>query len=308
MTTEERVMSLFESANPVPEPDNSTPLTASDYLATLDRRTSTMTLTAIEPEAPEHNNSKRPWLMAAAAVAALTLVAGLILAATRTGEVPVPADQPEPTLPAGEPESKAPTTALDIDGSEASPFDADALIAVGERVVTALNTDDPDTIAQLVSVSADPISVFGATSRVDLVNLFGWINASDWSFELQACEAREPDQVQCTVLQSNDWATAAGAEPAEGTLSLRIEDGQVVSMIYLFDNSPVTSAYGEAFGDFYAFVLDRDRDDAAAMWATAGDGRTLWPTLTDESFELFEQYTAEYVEARTNNTTPTAEP
>ena len=255
----------------------------------------------LTPRSTETNRSPKRSTMLAAAASIVAVIAGLIVI-SRSNDGSEPADQPVPTTVVVET-----TTALGGDGSEAAEFDAEALTAVGERVVTALNTDDPETIVQLVSVSADPISVFGATTRVDLLNLFGWINASDWRFEPQACEAREPDQVQCTVLQSNAWATAAGAEPAEGTLSLRVENGQVVSLIYLFDNSPVTSSYGEAFGDFYAFVLDRDRDDAAAMWATAGDGRTLWPTLTDESFELFEQYTAEYVESRTNNTSPTAE-
>jgi streptogramin lyase len=99
MTTQERVMSLFESANPVPEPGNSTPQTASDYLATLDRRTNTMTLTAIEPEAPEHNNSKRPWLMAAAGVAALALVGGLVAFGTRADDDQLPADQPPQSVP-----------------------------------------------------------------------------------------------------------------------------------------------------------------------------------------------------------------
>ena len=61
------------------------------------------------------------------------------------------------------------------------------------------------------------------------------------------------------------------------------------------------------FEDFYRFVRDRDPDDAAAMWATAGDGRSVFPTLTDQSFELFERYTADYVESRTDSTTPVEE-
>ena len=45
MTTEERVMSLFDQANPVPDPGDRTPTTsASGYLSTLERKSSTMTL------------------------------------------------------------------------------------------------------------------------------------------------------------------------------------------------------------------------------------------------------------------------
>jgi hypothetical protein len=256
----------------------------------------------LAPERNEPSTTSHRWMMVAAAVAALALVGGLILAATRTDEDPVPADQPEPTLPAAEPETEAPTTALGGDDSGTAPFDAAALTAIGEQLVTALDTDDPDTIVQLVSDSADPISVFGATSRADLVSLFGWIDASDWRFEPQACEASEPDRVECTVLQSNAWATAAGAEPVEGTLFLRVENGQVVALRYGGDIS-----FTEYFEDFHRFVRDRDPDDAAAMWATAGDGRSVFPTLTDKSFELFEQYTADYVESRTDSTTPVEE-
>jgi hypothetical protein len=248
----------------------------------------------LTPRSTETDRSPKRSTMLAVAASIVVVIAGLIVI-SQSNDGSEPADQPAPTTVVVD---TSPTTAPVGDDSDAAPFDAAALTAVGMRTVTALNTDDPDAIVRLVSESADPVSVFGATSRADLVNLFGWINASDWSFEPQACEAREPDQVQCVVLQSNAWATAAGAEPVEGTLSMRIENGQVVSLIYLFDNNPVTSTYGEAFGDFYAFVLDRDRDDAAAMWATAGDGRTIWPTLTDESFELFEQYTAEFVDSR----------
>ncbi len=250
----------------------------------------------LTPRSTETDRSPKRLTMLAVAASIVVLIAGLVVI-WQTNDGSEPADQPAPNTVVVD---TTPTTALGGDDSDAAPFDAAALTTVGEQLATALNTDDPDTIVQLVSESAEPISVFGATSRDDLVNLFGWINASDWRFEPQACEAREPNQVQCTVLQSNAWATAAGADPVEGTLSMNVENGQVVSLLYLFDNS-----YGEYFADFYRFVLDRDRDDAAAMWATAGDGRTLWPTLTDESFELFEQYTGEYVESRPNNTTPT---
>lgn len=252
----------------------------------------------LTPRSTETDRSPKRLTMLAVAASIVVVIAGLVVL-SKSNDGSEPADQPAPTTVVID---TTPTTALGGADSDAAPFDAAALTTVGEQLVTALNTDDPDTIVQLVTDSADPISVFGATSRDDLVNLFGWINASDWRFEPQACEAREPNQVQCTVLQSNAWATAAGADPVEGTLSMNVENGQVVSLLYLFDNS-----YGEHFADFYRFVLDRDRDNAAAMWATAGDGRTLWPTLTDESFELFEQYTGEYVESRTNNTTPTEE-
>jgi hypothetical protein len=255
-------------------------------------------VTMLTPRSTETDQSpKRLTMLAAAASIAVVIVGLVIISLTNDGSAP--ADQPAPTTAVVEP---SPTTTRGEDGSDTAPFDAAALTAVGEKLVTALDTDDPDTVVGLVSDSADPISMFGATSRADLVNLFGWIKASEWRFEPQACEALEPDQVECTVLQSNAWAASAGAEPVEGTLFLRVENGQVAAMRYGFDN-----AFTEYFDDFYAFVRDRDPDDARAMWATDGDGRSVFPTLTDQSFELFEQYTADYVESRTDNTTPIEE-
>jgi hypothetical protein len=253
----------------------------------------------LTPRSTETDRAPRRSTMLAVAASIVVVIAGLIVF-SQSDDESEPADQPAPTTVVVE---TIPTTNLSADGSDAAPFDAAVLIAIGEQLVTALDTDDPDTLAQLVSDNADPISVFGATSRAELVSLFGWINASDWRFEPQACEASEPDRVECTVLQSNAWATAAGAEPVEGTLFLRVENGQVAAIRYGSDNS-----FTEYFEDFYGFVRDRDPNDAAAMWATAADGRSVFPTLTDESFGLFKQYTADYVESRTDSTTPVEEP
>jgi hypothetical protein len=112
MTNEEHVMQLFERANPVPEPsDLAPPIRTSGDLIDFRHRSSTMTLTAIEPDAPENHHTRRSWLVAAAA-AVLLLIAGLVVAASRNDDATlVPADSPAPTVapddatnpPAGDP-------------------------------------------------------------------------------------------------------------------------------------------------------------------------------------------------------------
>lgn len=99
MTNEEHLMQLFERANPVPEPSElAPPLRTSGDLIDLQHRSSTMTLTAIEPDAPEHHHTRRNWIVAAAA-AGLLLIAGLVVAATRNDDTTlVPADPPAPTV------------------------------------------------------------------------------------------------------------------------------------------------------------------------------------------------------------------
>lgn len=94
MTTEERVMSLFDQANPVPDPGHSKPTTtASGYLDTLKRESSTMTLSTNDPD----TSPRRLWMgVAAAAAAAAVLVGGLVVA-NRSDEDPGPADVPTTT-------------------------------------------------------------------------------------------------------------------------------------------------------------------------------------------------------------------
>ena len=50
-------------------------------------------------EPGESSNPKRQWLLVAAVIAVLGLVAGLVFIGNRADEEPVPADEPEPTAP-----------------------------------------------------------------------------------------------------------------------------------------------------------------------------------------------------------------
>lgn len=135
MTNEEHVMQLFERANPVPEPsDLAPPIRTSGDLIDFQHRSSTMTLTAIEPNAPEHHHTRRNWIVAVAA-AVLLLVAGLVVAATRNDDTTlVPADTPAPTV--------APDDAANPPAADPAPDDAEA------------PTPDPSTIGEQIPVRA----------------------------------------------------------------------------------------------------------------------------------------------------------
>ena len=62
MTTDDRALDLFTRANPVPEPDQATPtIGATDYLHRLERRSSTMTLTAPQTENPAAPTPPKRW-------------------------------------------------------------------------------------------------------------------------------------------------------------------------------------------------------------------------------------------------------
>jgi hypothetical protein len=147
MTNEEHVMQLFEQANPVPEPsDIAPPIRMSGDLIDFQHRSSTMTLTAIEPNAPENHHTRRNWIVAAAA-AVLLLIAGLVVAATRNDDATlVPADTPAPTV--------APDDAANPPTVDPAPDDAE---------VTAV---DPATVGEQIPVRGDTAAAGQYTTNV----------------------------------------------------------------------------------------------------------------------------------------------
>lgn len=230
---------------------------------------------------PDAAQSPHRTKMLAVAASVVVVIAGIVaIALSRDGSDSTPVDQPVPPI------------TIDI-ATTIAPVDTEALAAIGERLITAFDNGDPDTVAELVADDAEPIDVNGAVAKSELLDLFGWIDASDVRLELQECVGREPDQAQCTVLQSMAWATAAGADPAEGTMFMTIEDGQIVAMRYGRPDS-----FESYYLDFRSFVRQADPAAPEQMWRTTSGGRPF-PVLTEESFELFEQYSTQYVSSLT---------
>ena len=156
MTNEEHVMQLFERANPVPEPSDLAPPTrTSGDLIDFQHRSSTMTLTAIEPNAPEHDHTRRNWIFAATA-AVLLLVVGLVVAATRNDDTTlVPADTPAPTV--------APDDAANPPAVDPAPEEAEAPVADPEP--DEAPAVDPATVGE-------QIPVFGETAAAGRYTTF----------------------------------------------------------------------------------------------------------------------------------------
>jgi hypothetical protein len=174
VTTDERVMTLFERANPVPDNDDiDSPLTASRYLDTLHQRSSTMTLTTTEPEAPEHTETRRwPLLAAAAARVLAPTIGGLVLAARDDKDETPLQEQPPPdslALPVGE---------LGFPGSstDAGTYESDVL-----GVPLTFTVADDWTLWNVrpnnfTLTSTDQLSVFAANDYrlVRFMRVGGW--------------------------------------------------------------------------------------------------------------------------------------
>ena len=182
MTNEEHVMQLFEQANPVPEPSGiAPPIRMSGDLIDFRHRSSTMTLTAIEPNAPEHDHTRRNWLVAAAA-AVLLLIAGLVVAATRNDDTTlVPADTPAPTVA---PDDAANPLAVDpAPDEEATALDPST---VGEQIpvrgVTAAAGQYTTNVLGVDVSFTTPRPLLVIANRTSDVVLIDGYDESDGSF------------------------------------------------------------------------------------------------------------------------------
>lgn len=130
------------------------------------------------------------------------------------------------------------------------------------------------------------------TTKSGLIDLFGYIEAADLRFEVRECVGSEPDQVQCTVLQRSEFATAAGVGPGTATMLMKIEDGQVVALRY---GRP--DGHGRAHDLFRQFIREDDPSALDKMWWSTSSGEP-YALLPEESFELFEKYTQEYLDPK----------
>lgn len=165
MTNEEHVMQLFERANPVPErSDIAPPIRMSGDLIDFQHRSSTMTLTAIKPDAPENHHTRRNWILAAAA-AVLLLIAGLVAATRNDDATLVPADTPAPTVapnpPAADPApDDAEATAVDpaTVGEQIPARGPDATIEAGRYTTNVLGMDVSFTTPRPLVVFANRAS------------------------------------------------------------------------------------------------------------------------------------------------------
>jgi hypothetical protein len=236
-------------------------------------------------ETPTHRPVR--WLMlAAAAVAAI--VVGFVITSSGSDEGPAPADQPTPTPAA---------TSPDEDATDDTPTDsvspaAAALALVGDELMMALAAGDATAATELIST--DATLEFHTAQRADqLAALFGWLAASDYRFEWDACRGVEPGEVRCLGTQANTWTDVAGIDPVRVRMSLLVEDGTITRVVHM----PDWRTWARAFGPFQRFVLDNHPEDVDTMWVVDESGDAGGPAFTDASNELFERYTDEYADA-----------
>ncbi len=167
---------------------------------------------------PDRNDSpKRGWMLAAAAVAGLALVGGLVFATTRSDDDTVPADTPTATLPA----EPAPDAEVDPD--------SDAVVVPAPEPTTAAEVaPEPEPVPEPVTVTLT--GTFSATkefksalSRTGIVGEQTWVGRTQFE-----------GQISGTGYDTGQlWNIPGGSfEYIEGDLTATIEGLGVGSLNY----------------------------------------------------------------------------
>lgn len=147
----------------------------------------------------------------------------------------------------------------------------------------ALSYLDPDAV----------VSINPARSVSDIPAELSWLRATQWRFYVDECSptsfrSEGTHRVMCAVTFDNAWSRVQNLAPdSSSRFTIEVRDGLIVSAMLSY--GPTTSG-NQSYTAFGEWVRDTHPEDAAVMFVydTA-------PALTEESIQLWEQYTREYV-------------
>ena len=254
----------------------------------------------LAPERTDSSVSKpstRRWLIVAAAAGVLALIAGLVVAGTRSDEDPVPADQPEPTAPVVEPEPEAedaPAPELAPDVAESAPED------IALTFIEARNGFDSDLALSLFAPSAvfNRDRAGGAESLEDVPGQYDWFRVLDWTWDVQGCAStpgEESTMVVCEYELENALTRTFGSntrfEVRAGQFEFEVVDGQIVEFSNRFPAIP------DSWGGFLFYIAANHPEEQSAMFREFQGRLNDQPVLTDASMSLWEEYLIEWAEA-----------
>lgn len=218
------------------------------------------------PDRNEQPRGPRVWMVVAAAIAALALIGGLIVAGTRSDEDQVPTDEPEPTVPTVEPELEPEPAAvqepLPFPGADVEPgrYETDLLgmpltfdvaeaatvwTARPNRVLLADSSDlaRPPYPATSRSLSFTRISGWNAREEagdrgyfgpgsIDPEDIDGWAAVNDVTASIPPCcrtvtsGGEVAERVEVVVAGRDTYPLDVRLEPAETNQTSHCSDGE----------------------------------------------------------------------------------
>jgi hypothetical protein len=304
VNTEDRVMAVLASANPMPD-DDSLELDTDGvtYLATLEKRSSEVTQLDTRP--PEQDKSSRWTLVAVAAAAVVILGTALILLTRDSDEV---ATDPPPTT------IVTPTTTPEAT-EELSPELEEAL-----AVATAFTEARRDRDIEKMKVNAveGHINGFIVSSLETMPSEFAWLDAIGWDMEVKGCEVTNPElsrtTIRCDVIHNNTISQALGEGPFEGAYHMKVmyagdeklgvpitETTVSESLQIDFPSFQFTVGTWRPFVTWVEENYPQDIDTMLAGEVQPGEIEMMLtirehrPSLSQESIDLWRQHAAEFV-------------
>lgn len=255
MSNENHVMALLEEGNPAPElaDDISTDVDAATYLAALEQRSRTMTVSETKETREQiPRRSNMPWLVAAIVV--LVLAVGVaVLNQTKTSPV------------AGVPE-------IPLEGADDHPGAAEAFTAV-EAAYAMLNTGDPafaEIRVEEVEIAGYQTYLARVEPRIDVSGCQAR-GSGEWSGEWSGVSDIGPVAGHlfiCEGMETNVLAAIAGLA-APSTLHWVVDDGAVVAVSEVGVGAFVG---GDAFNDAFEDWLGTAHPEASGLARMFTDG------------------------------------
>ncbi len=297
------------SANQIPSLDTlpASALTSAGLLARIDERSMAMTNTTLTP-VHDTGPGNRPnrWrgpLIALAAAAALILLIGVTtFNVLRGDENPVTTEPPPTTI--------APATTVAPATTAAPTTVARTPLEILNGYIDSRNRHDADEMASFFADSATisgdlASSPSGYAPAMDLERVTGW------HFTLGTCReapggVEQQITLQCPFTWENDWSKALELGPiasARTAFTFTIVDGQIERLDMVLDigefYTPVPGTNLSDVMDPFVEWLDRTHpDDKWTLYDEnqCFDGGACAPRLTPEAIDLWERYSAEFVE------------
>lgn len=275
MTKQERVLELYERANPVKNVDELlTDLKAASYLANLQDRSSE--LTQLNKRQTEQNLSSRRRLIAVAAAAVVILGTTLVLVTRDSEEV-----------------ATDPSTTTTVITQQLADTFADGLAALDAGAVDGLVSPEATAmyLDQFGYSQEQPGSIQGLWE-------WGAVYNQTYTFD-QGCRETDklgdpprPDENRtfytCDYQLENDWTRAMGQPPMAGRFRMEISEGQIV---WLTEDFPFADLE-EAWGAVIEWVQTEHPEDFTTMFLDGLPGAGLGESakLTEESIALWKEY------------------
>ena len=278
----ESIYALLVEANPVSDVENLA-MSERPHLHVVDSRRDEMQTEARVETIGRAPRNTRGWIPAlVGGLVAAVAIAVVVIATTRGDSEPV----------AGQ---SAGDAALIPD------FSID-LAAVGEAVMIAQNTYDPDLFLSLFTTDAElrffndvftPAEIRAGAEMKGAAHHFQYDQAVARLVNEQqtysSCTANG-DRVLCDLLISND-ILAGLMPPVPHTAAFQIQDGKIA----LFVVANVAGPDDQIREDFHAWTFENYPEEAALMWQADWSAEEI---LTEEAARLHLQLGAEYVRSR----------